>query len=145
MASAEVRFDRMATTSANRALVIVALAFTVLLAVLSLSYGEPDLSVALYLAPTVLFALERYPLAFRLLAGSLGVAYGAWAIAALIVGYLGGVVLIVPALCLLASSLLPALAPGAAARQQRRMNYLSIMAVPVLALAIVLVVLELAR
>jgi hypothetical protein len=132
---------RFATT-AHRALVIVALFFNTLLLALGLAYGDLEIAVGVVYAapPVVLLMLERFPLAFRLLAAVLGVVYGYFSVVAL---FAGGVLWVPAALALLTAALLPGLAPGAAARRRRRMIYLGAMAGLVLVIAVTLVLLAL--
>jgi hypothetical protein len=143
MEPARSRPGRFATTSAHRALVIVALFFNTLLLALGLGYGdlETAVGVTVYAAPPVgLLMLERFPLAFRLLAAVLGVVYGYFSFVAF---FAGGVLWVPAALTLLTAALLPGLASGAAARRRRRMIYLGAMAGLVLVIAVTLVLLAL--
>jgi hypothetical protein len=141
MEPARSRPGRFATTSAHRALVIVALFFNTLLLALGLAYGdlETAVGVTVYAAPPVgLLMLERFPLAFRLLAAVLGVVYFSF-----VAFFAGGVLWVPAALTLLTAALLPGLASGAAARRRRRMIYLGAMAGLVLVIAVTLVLLAL--
>ncbi|MBE2316056.1 hypothetical protein DVA67_008720 [Solirubrobacter sp. CPCC 204708] len=130
---------RLELGPANRALAIGALTLNAALVVLVAAEGATagDLAYVLVLGcpPVVLLALRRHPLAFRSLAGGLGLLYALWSVLAF---FIGGIVYAPAAALLLWAALLPWMNPDQ--RWHRRLwlalAVLSAMLAPIAALSL---------